>query len=396
MKDWKTMKNSHEKRHAYMASREWAVKKEAIRKRSGGTCEHCKTAKGTQTHHTTYIRLYNEPLMDLMHVCGPCHEFLSGKSSSDPSTKAVEQLDADITLQKEIDKFHEEFEQIKKAAWSRSDDKKVVIRPSKGYEDVIKSVYLAGKMTKNSWRGDTRLPTEKIDRLPVKEAHIKLKNGKRLDYTGPYTLGCDHGCYHQYPHAWGAGMSGPWTCPEKPDPGIADLCLNAINRSDLVFAWIDTEDCFGTIAEIGYAIAKRKIVYIAGPSLFRELWFSYQIADKTLFYVDDPWEAFNMMVVDNKGHSFEDYYAVGKDDKHGMNIGALDFYKCPENGTVYYPLEAYGLVDGEFNNFDEMDCLGPNFDRDNESGDPIWEEDDLEESAARFVSRLHTYQPIAS
>ena len=34
---------------------------------------------------------------------------------------------------------------------------------------------------------------------------------------------------------------------------VADMCEASIRRCDRIFAWIETEDCFGTILEIGYA-----------------------------------------------------------------------------------------------------------------------------------------------
>lgn len=70
---------------AYLASREWALKKAAIEKRSGGKCERCRRAYATEVHHRTYEHLYAEPLEDLIHICRPCHEYESGKSDIDPA-----------------------------------------------------------------------------------------------------------------------------------------------------------------------------------------------------------------------------------------------------------------------------------------------------------------------
>lgn len=68
----------------YIASREWAIRKEKVRERSGGICERCGLAPHTSTHHTTYANLGNEPIEDLLGVCNPCHAFLSAKSDDDP------------------------------------------------------------------------------------------------------------------------------------------------------------------------------------------------------------------------------------------------------------------------------------------------------------------------
>lgn len=71
----------------YLASREWALLKAAVRRRSGGTCERCHAAPHDETHHLTYERIGQERLEDLLGVCEPCHEFLSGKRSEDPRTR---------------------------------------------------------------------------------------------------------------------------------------------------------------------------------------------------------------------------------------------------------------------------------------------------------------------
>jgi hypothetical protein len=74
--------------HRYMASREWAIKKRQIRERSDGKCERCR-APQEATHHLTYERLGDEWLSDLLAVCSPCHEFLSGMRDDDPAAATV-------------------------------------------------------------------------------------------------------------------------------------------------------------------------------------------------------------------------------------------------------------------------------------------------------------------
>lgn len=87
----------------YLASREWAVLKQTVKRRSGGFCERdveptwltdyvwiSRLGNGwhhvpaTQTHHLTYERLYHERPGDLLHVCAGCHEFLSAVQDYDP------------------------------------------------------------------------------------------------------------------------------------------------------------------------------------------------------------------------------------------------------------------------------------------------------------------------
>ena len=70
---------SEEQRGRYYASREWALRKNAIRSRCDGLCEHCFSHPMQQTHHLTYERFGREHLVDLMGVCEQCHKYLSGK-----------------------------------------------------------------------------------------------------------------------------------------------------------------------------------------------------------------------------------------------------------------------------------------------------------------------------
>lgn len=74
---------------AYLASRDWALKKEAIRERSGDTCERCHVRPHQSTHHVTYEHIGNEPLEDLLAVCNPCHEYLSAKRDHDPALDCI-------------------------------------------------------------------------------------------------------------------------------------------------------------------------------------------------------------------------------------------------------------------------------------------------------------------
>lgn len=88
--DWKKLPNGSEKKHAYYASREWAVLKEQVRERACHKCERCGSYENLQVHHQTYIRFYRERLSDLLYVCEQCHLFISGKSHSDPAKARVD------------------------------------------------------------------------------------------------------------------------------------------------------------------------------------------------------------------------------------------------------------------------------------------------------------------
>lgn len=77
----------------HLASREWALLREQVKERSGGLCErHLEKGwpkeycpPGDNVHHLTYERVGHELLEDLQHVCRPCHEYISARSSEDPA-----------------------------------------------------------------------------------------------------------------------------------------------------------------------------------------------------------------------------------------------------------------------------------------------------------------------
>lgn len=64
-------------RHAnyedYLASPEWAAKRDLVLAREGYVCQGCGTARATQAHHVTYAHLREEFLWELLAVCPACH-----------------------------------------------------------------------------------------------------------------------------------------------------------------------------------------------------------------------------------------------------------------------------------------------------------------------------------
>ena len=116
----------------------------------------------------------------------------------------------------------------------------------------------------------------------------------RFDYVGPYFTRFE---WHSRP-THGVWLEDvPWNhCGDTPyvRTEVTRLCLDAVARADLVFAWIDTPDCYGTLFELGYAkaLGKRCAVYfpqgnfygtawdahgalMPDGSDFAELWFAY-------------------------------------------------------------------------------------------------------------------------
>ena len=146
----------------------------------------------------------------------------------------------------------------------------------------IPKVYLGGKIREDCWR------------------HLLLKglrdhkwiNGplsqQGFDYVGPFFVRCGHGCYH-HPNKHGA-INGCWPDYDQTREEVLYLCTTAIDKADLVFCYIDRVDCFGTLAEIGYAYARGKHIVIAfAPNLVshdnNDIWFPSQMANKIHFNI---------------------------------------------------------------------------------------------------------------
>jgi hypothetical protein len=64
----------------YYKSREWYEKREKVLNRDHHICQACLENKATQVHHLSYEHFKNEPLFDLISVCGMCHDKLTQMS----------------------------------------------------------------------------------------------------------------------------------------------------------------------------------------------------------------------------------------------------------------------------------------------------------------------------
>lgn len=99
-----------------------------------------------------------------------------------------------------------------------------------------------------------------------------------MDYFGPYTNDCGHGCnYGEHSHGANAKYFRK---------SVNVNCLHAIERADLLFAWLDDNTAYGTLAEIGYAKGLGKTVWVAAPQEDADLWFARTMADDFLIAPD--------------------------------------------------------------------------------------------------------------
>ena len=162
-------------------------------------------------------------------------------------------------------------------------------------------VYLAGKIAPNDWRADI-VGAGNLRGADSRNGWgaCQFDFGENEVYVGPFFTACDHCCGHG-PGTHGAIQPGePFTCwgkgSERVDelqeemsvgaeesPSIAEWrrslfreCVFSIHSADFVFAWLATDDCHGTLFELGVAFGKSKPVYIGVPtgSPPGETWFA--------------------------------------------------------------------------------------------------------------------------
>jgi Fe-S cluster biogenesis protein NfuA len=75
--------NGQRRYDQYLRSPEWAAKRDAVIRRSGGICEGCGMRRATQAHHESYDHLYDEFLWELRAVCRECHERIHATQRSE-------------------------------------------------------------------------------------------------------------------------------------------------------------------------------------------------------------------------------------------------------------------------------------------------------------------------
>lgn len=69
---------------AYIASPEWARKREAKFRQAGRRCDECGRDERLEVHHLTYRHFGREPLADLQVLCHWCHMAEHGRNADIP------------------------------------------------------------------------------------------------------------------------------------------------------------------------------------------------------------------------------------------------------------------------------------------------------------------------
>lgn len=155
------------------------------------------------------------------------------------------------------------------------------------------NVYLAGKMD-SDWRTEW-FGVRQTDGDEGEEWSAARIPGTRHRYMGPYLMDRGHGitgeAFHgTEDHEWEHGRIVRRSGWEESDPAVVGRCLSAIRKADIVIAWIESDDCHGTFAELGYAFALNKKIVLVHPTWFdpSPCWFPFRLSYCVISDMDAP------------------------------------------------------------------------------------------------------------
>jgi hypothetical protein len=147
-------------------------------------------------------------------------------------------------------------------------------------------IYFAGKIAKHGWRervcGDPcRASAYDTAFLLDPDTTVECAG---FDYGGPFFVSCDHGCAHG-PASHGAGLTYctdddiTSSAVQNRRRDIWRVNRERIRLADVVFAYVDEADCFGTFIELGFAAALGKPIgagfgLTVTPRLLDDLWMA--------------------------------------------------------------------------------------------------------------------------
>lgn len=249
----------------------WQKKRLYILERDGWACQTCgETRRNLQVHHLFYARRdpWDYPDEAYQTLCDQCHEFRQTVVDSyierfRVSLRQVENVNLQSHLRQRL--FPEQRESM-----------------TRFVEGKPLRFYLAGKIAPNDWRHT--IVTDLRNHCPngacgdgVYEPFPEIVPESIFGhhhYVGPFFVSCDHGCFHG-PNRHGSDCNSERSNHDSLGihPLVRERALRGIQNCDVLFAYINSTDCYGTLFEIGYANALGKPVFIALEKEFPDLWF---------------------------------------------------------------------------------------------------------------------------
>ena len=176
-------------------------------------------------------------------------------------------------------------------------------------------VYLAGKISKNDWRHQIFAGLREYDYDRIHGDYLEDLDEEReplrewdIEYGGPYFISDDRGGFHgEGMHGRGVGRKESPLPQVKIDRAgqVVRRCFEWIKSSDVFFCWLDAEDAYGTIVELGYAAALNKRIFMAidkklvGSKFLKDCWFARETADNVV-YTNHAREAWDIFVFQNE------------------------------------------------------------------------------------------------
>lgn len=146
------------------------------------------------------------------------------------------------------------------------------------------AVYLAGKIDEKDWRHDL---------VPDLRGHLwadgPIDTGL-YRYVGPFFVSCDHRCNHR-PSSHGAAAGYGIGESEFTRADVIRNNNQALEAADLVFAYVSSPDCYGTLHELGWVVrAGKRVAVVFAPGMpVDDFWYVSEQADAV--YTEQPAEA---------------------------------------------------------------------------------------------------------
>ena len=144
--------------------------------------------------------------------------------------------------------------------------------------------------SKSNALGDLETESSDADVLSAPPQEMVFHGTRtRFMYSGPWKgKGSDHGYMH-----------GVTSCsPDRAQDATYRGALQGISRADVVVAYLEDLEAYGTLVEIGYArAAGKRLIVITSPALHkpplndgwsRGLWFAIRAADRHIELPDHP------------------------------------------------------------------------------------------------------------